>query len=59
MKPVAQPMNFRLMCCAAPAVAFFAAFWLLPVVQLLCLPAQKGWATYFAVLTDSRSYTAC
>ena len=47
-------MNFRLMCCAAPVVAFFAAFWLLPVVQLLRLPAQKGWATYFAVLTDSR-----
>ena len=47
-------MNFRLMCCAAPAVTFFAAFWLLPVVQLLRLPAQKGWATYFAVLTDSR-----
>jgi putative spermidine/putrescine transport system permease protein len=40
--------------CAAPAVAFFAAFWLLPVVRLLALPAEKGWATYFAVLLDSR-----
>lgn len=40
--------------CAAPAVAFFAAFWLLPVVQLLALPAEKGWATYFAVLADGR-----
>ena len=40
--------------CAAPAVAFFAAFWLLPVVQLLTLPSKKGWDTYFAVLTNSR-----
>jgi putative spermidine/putrescine transport system permease protein len=40
--------------CAAPAVAFFAAFWLLPVVRLMALPADKGWATYFAVLLDSR-----
>jgi putative spermidine/putrescine transport system permease protein len=35
-------------------VAFFAAFWLLPVVQLLALPSKKGWETYFAVLTNSR-----
>lgn len=40
--------------CAAPAVAFFAAFWLLPVVQLLVLPSKKGWDAYFAVLTNSR-----
>lgn len=40
--------------CAAPAVAFFAAFWLLPVAQLLMLPSKKGWDTYFAVLTNSR-----
>lgn len=40
--------------CAAPAVAFFCAFWLLPVMQLLVLPAKQGWSTYFAVLTDSR-----
>lgn len=40
--------------CAAPAVAFFAAFWLLPVVRLFALPAEKGWATYAAVLLDSR-----
>lgn len=40
--------------CAAPAVAFFAAFWLLPVVQLLTLPSKRGWDTYFAVLTNSR-----
>ena len=40
--------------CAAPAVAFFAAFWLLPVVQLLVLPSKKGWDTYFAVLTNTR-----
>ena len=35
-------------------MAFFAAFWLLPVVQLLVLPSKKGWDTYFAVLTNSR-----
>jgi len=35
-------------------VTFFAAFWLLPVVQLLVLPSKKGWDTYFAVLTNSR-----
>lgn len=40
--------------CAAPAVAFFAAFWLLPVVQLLALPSKNGWETYFTVLTNSR-----
>ena len=40
--------------CVAPAVAFFTAFWLLPVVRLFALPAEKGWTTYFAVLTDSR-----
>jgi putative spermidine/putrescine transport system permease protein len=40
--------------CAAPAVAFFAAFWLLPVAQLLALPSKKGWDTYFAVMTNSR-----
>lgn len=47
-------MKRTLSLCVAPAVAFFAAFWLLPVVQLLALPAQKGWSTYFAVLTNSR-----
>ncbi|MFN5542103.1 MAG: ABC transporter permease [Betaproteobacteria bacterium] len=40
--------------CVAPAVAFFAAFWLLPVARLFALPAEKGWSTYFAVLTNSR-----
>lgn len=43
-----------LVTCAAPAVAFFAAFWLLPIVRLFALPAESGWATYFAVLTNSR-----
>lgn len=42
------------MICAAPATAFFTAFWLLPAVQLLALPSRKGWDTYFAVLTNSR-----
>ena len=40
--------------CAAPAVAVFAAFWLLPMVQLVLLPASKGWATYGVVLTEPR-----
>ncbi|HEY0200335.1 MAG TPA: ABC transporter permease subunit [Burkholderiaceae bacterium] len=43
-----------LLACAAPAVAFFAAFWLLPAARLLALPAQQGWATYLAVLTHDR-----
>lgn len=47
-------MHRILMICIAPAVAFFAAFWLLPVVQLLALPSSRGWGTYFAVVTNSR-----
>jgi putative spermidine/putrescine transport system permease protein len=43
-----------LLACAAPAVAFFAAFWLLPAVQLLALPGKLGWGTYFVVLTNTR-----
>jgi putative spermidine/putrescine transport system permease protein len=39
---------------AAPAFAFFAAFWLLPVARLVALPGEKGWKTYFVVLTDAR-----
>jgi putative spermidine/putrescine transport system permease protein len=46
--------RWLLLGCAAPAAAFFLMFWLLPVLRLLALPAEKGWATYFAVLTDSR-----
>lgn len=46
--------RWLLLGCAAPAAAFFLMFWLLPVLRLLALPADKGWATYFAVLTDSR-----
>ncbi|WP_353153212.1 ABC transporter permease [Pollutimonas bauzanensis] len=40
--------------CMAPAAAFFCAFWLLPVVRLITLPAEQGWSTYFVVLTDPR-----
>lgn len=40
--------------CIAPAVAFFAAFWLLPIVRLIALPADKGWQTYFVVLTEAK-----
>ena len=33
-----------LLACIAPAAVVFAAFWLLPMVQLVLLPASKGWA---------------
>jgi putative spermidine/putrescine transport system permease protein len=41
---------------AVPAVAFFAAFWLLPFAHLVALPAlsDKGLATYWIVLSDAR-----
>jgi putative spermidine/putrescine transport system permease protein len=38
--------------CAGPSVAFFAAFWLLPIAQLIALPAEDGIAAYFAVLLN-------
>lgn len=40
--------------CAAPAAVVFVAFWLLPIVQLLLLPASSGAASYFVVLTEPR-----
>ncbi len=43
-----------LLACAAPAAVVFAAFWLLPMVELVVLPASKGAATYLAVLTQPR-----
>lgn len=43
-----------LLACAAPAAAFFAAFWLLPAVRLIALPASNGMDTYAAVLTSPR-----
>ncbi len=48
------PSRALLLACTAPAVAFFAAFWLLPIVQLIALPASKGWETYLVVLTHPR-----
>ena len=44
--------------CLAPAAAVFAAFWLLPIARLAWLPGTKGWATYFAVLTDARYFAS-
>ncbi|MCA3930952.1 MAG: ABC transporter permease, partial [Burkholderia sp.] len=44
--------------CIAPAVAFFTAFWLLPIVRLIALPADKGWQTYFVVLTEAKYLTS-
>ena len=49
-----RPPGLLLGACAAPAVVFFSAFWLLPVAQLLVLPSQKGWESYFAVLSNAR-----
>ena len=46
--------RFLMMGCTAPAVAFFVAFWLLPAVRLIALPAQAGLDSYFAVLTHAR-----
>ncbi|MDD0840556.1 ABC transporter permease subunit [Curvibacter sp. HBC61] len=51
--PPLSPRALRL-ACALPALVFFAAFWLLPVGQLLMLPASQGGCTYFAVLTEAR-----
>lgn len=49
-----SPSRTLLLACSAPAVAFFAAFWLLPAALLLALPARQGWATYAAVITNGR-----
>ncbi|MDQ6683683.1 MAG: ABC transporter permease subunit [Pseudomonadota bacterium] len=51
-------MRQRLAFCAAPAAAVFAAFWLLPMARLFALPASRGAATYFAVLTEPRYLTS-
>lgn len=40
--------------CILPALIFFCAFWLLPVVRLIGLPYQQGLSTYFVVLTNAR-----
>ena len=47
-------MSRTALACAAPAAALFAAFWLLPMVELALLPAQRGPSTYFVVLTEPR-----
>lgn len=55
MKPSGFPnQRWLLLGCMAPAAVFFLAFWLLPVARLVALPANQGWRTYFAVLTNSR-----
>lgn len=51
--PPLSPRALRL-ACATPALVFFAAFWLLPVGQLLLLPASLGGSTYWVVLTEAR-----
>jgi putative spermidine/putrescine transport system permease protein len=52
---VADSARGRLLAaCAAPAVAVFAAFWLLPVARLALLPMQSGGAAYLQVLTQPR-----
>jgi len=42
--------------CLLPVGIFFLAFWLLPITQLLVLPAQQDWTLYFAVLTQWRYF---
>ena len=44
--------------CLLPALVFFAAFWLLPIVRLIALPAEKGWATYWVILTQAKYLTS-
>ena len=51
--PAQRGTQARLLC-MLPAAVFFFAFWLLPVAVLVALPAEKGWETYFLVLTSSR-----
>lgn len=53
-RDAARSRSAWLTVCLAPAVAFFAAFWLLPIARLVSLPASKGGQTYFAVLTESK-----
>ena len=48
--------SLLLAACLAPAAAVFGAFWLLPMVRLVMLPASKGWETYAAVLTHPRYF---
>jgi putative spermidine/putrescine transport system permease protein len=40
--------------CILPAMIFFAAFWILPVIRLIGLPYQNGPEAYFVILTNSR-----
>lgn len=51
--PMSRAGNLGIIC-MLPAIVFFAAFWLLPAVTLVALPAQKGWETYLLVLTNVR-----
>ncbi|HTH79860.1 MAG TPA: ABC transporter permease [Ramlibacter sp.] len=53
-----EQRSLLLAACAAPAAVFFAAFWLLPAVRLIALPAQRGWATYFAIFTQPRYFAS-
>ena len=48
--------SLLLAACLALAAAVFGAFWLLPMVRLVMLPASKGWETYAAVLTHPRYF---
>lgn len=56
MMAVDRSSKLLLLACAAPAAAFFAAFWLIPAARLLALPGQQGLETYFAVLTSGRYF---
>jgi ABC-type sulfate transport system, permease component len=51
--PTQRGGQIRLLC-MLPAAIFFVAFWLLPIAVLVALPAEKGWDTYFLILTNGR-----
>ena len=58
MKQSSTTSALLLPACLAPAVVFFACFWLLPVVKLITLPAsaETGLATYWVVLSNPRYF---
>ena len=47
-------LSMQRLACLMPVVVIFFACWLLPMAWLIALPAQKGWETYFAILTHPR-----
>lgn len=40
--------------CILPALIFFTAFWIFPVIRLIGLPYEEGMASYVVILTNVR-----